>query len=101
VNTYFRQYLRDFIEFVLRIAPTDLDRPAHFGAGALREDHAGQSGGSCRHQASTIFLQWPLPTNYGRAVLRIHDILVWIRIRGSIPPTNGSPVIFLLEKTNF
>jgi hypothetical protein len=24
------------------------------------------------------------------AVLRIHDILVWIRIRGSMPPTNGS-----------
>jgi hypothetical protein len=24
------------------------------------------------------------------AVLRIHDILVWIRIRGSIPLTNGS-----------
>jgi hypothetical protein len=25
-----------------------------------------------------------------RAVLRIHDILVWIRIRGSMPLTNGS-----------
>jgi hypothetical protein len=24
------------------------------------------------------------------AVLRIHDILVWIRIRGSMPLTNGS-----------
>jgi hypothetical protein len=25
-----------------------------------------------------------------KAVLRIHDILVWIRIRGSMPQTNGS-----------
>ncbi len=26
----------------------------------------------------------------GKPVLRIHDILVWIRIRGSMPLTNGS-----------
>jgi hypothetical protein len=43
---------------------------------------------------------WPfkLPKNFEHlnnfscilAVLRIHDILVWIRIRGSMPLTNGS-----------
>jgi hypothetical protein len=27
---------------------------------------------------------------YLEAVLRIHDILMWIRIRGSMPLTNGS-----------
>ena len=27
---------------------------------------------------------------YSNPVLRIHDILVWIRIRGSMPLTNGS-----------
>jgi hypothetical protein len=26
---------------------------------------------------------------YSKAVLRIHDILGWIRIRGSMPLTNG------------
>jgi hypothetical protein len=36
------------------------------------------------------------------AMLRIHDILVWIRIRGSMPLTNGSgygsdPVIFVID----
>jgi hypothetical protein len=36
------------------------------------------------------------------AVLRIHDILVWIRIRGSMPLTNGSgsdpdPSIFIID----
>jgi hypothetical protein len=35
-------------------------------------------------------------------VLRIHDILVWIRIRGSMPLTNGSgcgsgPSIFIID----
>ncbi len=33
-------------------------------------------------------------------MLRIHDILVWIRIRESMPLTNGSgsdPVIFVTE----
>jgi hypothetical protein len=37
-----------------------------------------------------------------RAVLRIHDILMWIRIRGSMPLTNGSgwdpyPSIFIID----
>jgi hypothetical protein len=35
-------------------------------------------------------------------VLRIHDILAWIRIRGSMPLTNGSglgsdPAIFVID----
>ena len=30
-----------------------------------------------------------------KAVLRIHDILVWIRIRGSMPLTNGSGSFYL------
>ncbi len=45
----------------------------------------------------TIFLLWLLGLDGMRQepaiippVLRIHDILVWIRIRGSMPPTNGS-----------
>jgi hypothetical protein len=41
---------------------------------------------------SILILQWlllGLNRNY-RAVLRIHDILVWIRIHGSMPLTNGS-----------
>jgi hypothetical protein len=29
------------------------------------------------------------------SVLRIHDILVWIRIRGSMPLTNGSGSCYL------
>jgi hypothetical protein len=32
-----------------------------------------------------------------RPVFRIHDILGWIRIRGSMPLTNGSNVIFVLD----
>ena len=37
-----------------------------------------------------------------RAVCRIHDILVWIRIRGSMPLTKGSdpypdPAIFVID----
>ncbi len=31
------------------------------------------------------------------AVLRIHDILVWIRIRGTMPLTNGSGPIFIID----
>ncbi len=35
------------------------------------------------------------------SVLRIHDILVWIRIRGSLPLTNGStdpdPAIVVID----
>ncbi len=32
------------------------------------------------------------------AVLQIHDILVWIRIRGSMPLTNGpDPAIFVID----
>ncbi len=33
-----------------------------------------------------------------KAVLQIHDILVWIRIRGSMPLTNGpDPAIFVID----
>ncbi len=32
----------------------------------------------------------PIPEASKQAVLRIHDILGWIRIRGSMPLTNGS-----------
>ncbi len=39
-------------------------------------------------------------TGTGEAVLRIHDILVWIRIRGSMPLTDGpdpDPAIFVID----
>jgi hypothetical protein len=32
----------------------------------------------------------PLPSAEKKSVFRVHDILVWIRIRGSMPLTNGS-----------
>ncbi len=57
---------------------------------------------------------WDMPTLYpmSKAVLRIHDILVWIRIRiqirGSMPLTNGSGSCYFRhwpsrcqQKTNF
>jgi hypothetical protein len=44
---------------------------------------ATQSAGKDRSVAVVMIL-WFL------AVFRIHDILVWIRIRGSMPLTNGS-----------
>jgi hypothetical protein len=37
-------------------------------------------------QLCTVFFFWP----WLGPVFRIHDILVWIRIRGSMPLTNGS-----------
>ncbi len=50
----------------------------------------------------------PLLINNRKPVLRVHDILVWIRIRGSMPLTNGSgswirildpdPAIFVIDR---
>ncbi len=53
-----------------------------------------------------FFRQWP--SRRQLAVLRIHDILVWMRIRGSMPLTNGSGSFYFhhwpsrcQQKTNF
>ncbi len=54
------------------------------------------------------FSKFSLSLNYAEPALRIHDILVWIRIRGSMPLTNGSGSFYFhhwhsrcRQKTNF
>jgi hypothetical protein len=57
-----------------------------------------------RPQGAYLYLLLPVL----RIVFRIHDILVWIRIRGSMPITNGSGSCYFRhrpsrcqQKTNF
>jgi hypothetical protein len=65
-----------------------------YGSGMNDTDHLSES-------LETIFLRLKYSNSFMRIrdpgsgmeklpVLRIHDILVWIRIRGSMPLTNGS-----------
>ncbi len=63
-------------------------RPLRRGRQALRFRRLGRR----RHRSASLFgsgFNWGSESG-SRPVLRIHDILLWIRIRGSMPLTNGS-----------
>jgi hypothetical protein len=68
------------------------------GAGADGPPAPGPAGhhGLSRLRPQAVCLHLPAPvcrllqSRFLLAVLRIHDFLVWIRIRGSMPLTNGS-----------
>jgi hypothetical protein len=54
------------------------------GSGSVKNNYGSESGLQKAQNRKD-----PDPEHW-QAVLRIHDILVWIRIRGSMPLTNGS-----------
>jgi hypothetical protein len=47
-------------------------------------------GGSINQGMRAMVVNWIIEVRQFPAVFLIHDILVWIRIRGSMPLTNGS-----------
>jgi hypothetical protein len=62
-------------------------------AGRKKQPTAQLSGGRTT-KGSYLKKYATLVLEYQYAVLRIHDILVWIRIRGSMPLTNGSGAFY-------